>query len=184
MNKFFKSASNRFTKIREKEYLISPLSEVDCEIIVELGQIIKKTGLDDVVGILKTYKEEKDEDIRDKLLQWNIDNPKTRVISNKEKAIVTEMEEEVTKYPPFLKIKDLIIRIYDLKGLELYERFNKDEGQYMYGIIINPTPQDAKSIPLYANHKIEFHDDEYRNDVLEKLKEVMADNNTEFIDLT
>ena len=57
MNKFLRSAADRFNNIKEKEYLISPISEIDAEIIIELGQIIKKVGISDVFEILNTYKE-------------------------------------------------------------------------------------------------------------------------------
>ena len=73
MNKYLKSASERFEKIKEKDYAISPMSEVDCEIVVELSQLLSKMGKKDVVEILKNYKYLKDEEVRDQLLQCNID---------------------------------------------------------------------------------------------------------------
>ena len=42
MNQFFKSASERFSKLKKSEYLINPLSEIDAEIIGELSEILKK----------------------------------------------------------------------------------------------------------------------------------------------
>jgi hypothetical protein len=182
MNKFLKSASDRFEKIKEKDYLINPMSEVDCEIIVELGQILNKAGLKDVCDILKSYKENKDEDTRDDLLQWNIDNPTIKTgIGSLVDSVAKEMAEETKKKCPFLKIGEIRMKVYDLLGFKLFEELKEDN--YIYGIIINPVPEHTKQIPIYANEKIEWYSEEDRNRVLTKLESYCLDNGVDFIDL-
>ena len=83
MNHFFKSASERFSKLKKSEYLINPLSEIDAEIIGELSEILKKFNANETVAILKQYKELKDSEIRDMLLQLNMDLSKRPVKSTK-----------------------------------------------------------------------------------------------------
>jgi len=182
MNQFLKSASDRFNKVKEKEYLIAPLSEIDCEIFIELGQILKKAGCKEALDILKNYKEYKDSEVRDNLLQWNIDNPFLGKSSAGAIHDVIESEKEEVDYPPMLKVGDLMLKVNHLLGLEQYETVDS-EGNEKYGLIINPTPEQAKSIPMYANKRIEWFSEEDRNKVISNLKSVYEENNTEFIDL-
>ena len=157
MNKYLKSASERFEKIRGKEHLINPISEIDCEIVIELGQILMKAGLKDVCEILKNYKYSKDKEVRDNLLQWNIDHPilKSGIANLVDKVAqdIVDEDKDAKKKCPFLKIGDLRLKVYDLLGFELYERMEEgsDFALYKYGILINPTPDHAKQIPAYSN---------------------------------
>ena len=144
MNKFLKSASERFDKIKGRDFLINPISEVDCEIIIELGQILFKAGLTDVTAVLKTYKELKDLDVRDALMQWNIDNPslkKVTVIKQAEKDKQTE-EIENQDLPVYFQLQNILIHEQTLRGIKLYERFDESREDYVYGIIINPMPEE------------------------------------------
>lgn len=186
MNKYQKSAAERFDKIVNKDFFINPMSTVDNEIMIEIGQILKKAGVDEVFQILQSYKEVKDSDVLEQLMNWNLDNPKFRNKKNVEdvKGAIQDILNPVpVKFPPFLQIGDLALKIYDLHGFRLCERFDH-EGNEKYGIIINPTPDHAKQIPLYANYNVEWYSEENRTKVLDKLKTVCLENNTEFVDLT
>lgn len=186
MNKYLNSAKERFCKISDKDYLIHPISEIDCEIFIELAQIIKKAGLSEVIEIIKEYKGIKDAEIRDDLLQWNIDHPTLGIakLINKIVDKATEEEEEI-KPPAFLQIGDIRVHQYDLRGIERYERFDEKREDYIYGIIINPMPEgfNMKSIPMFANHKIEYSDEQNRNEVLKKLSEFLLDRGIQTINL-
>ena len=185
MNKFLKSANERFDKIKPKDYLINPISEEDCEIVIELMQILKKNNIEDIFQIMNQYKELKDGEIRDTLMQWNIDHPfgTEKDVSNKQKEQVDKIvEEEIKAYAPFIQIGDLTLKIYDLHGFELYERIDKEDN-FKYGIKINPTPDHVKSIPLYSNYCTEWYVEQNRNMVLEQLKSVAEEQGTNFIDL-
>lgn len=188
MNKYLNSARERFSKISDKDYLIHPISEVDCEIFVELAQILKKAGLEEVVQIIKEYKGIKDLEIRDDLLQWNINHPQLGTTKLINKIADKAGEEGEDKYPPppaFLKIGDLLVREFDLRGIEKYERFDERKEDYVYGIIINPMPEgfNIKNIPMFANSKIEYSDEQNRNTVLRKLSEFLLEQEVQTINL-
>lgn len=176
MNKYLKSAVERYNKEFNKELLIHPISEIDVEIITELVQILKKSGRSDILELMKSYKELKDEEIRDQLLQWNIDHPANKVITTENK------EEEPIKYPPMIQIGDSVLKINFLYGFDLYENTDSN-GSVKFGIILNPTPDHVKQVPYYANHKIEWFSEEDRNNVLDRLKFLLAERGTDFIDL-
>jgi hypothetical protein len=181
MNKFLKSASDRFQKIQEKEYLIHPISEIDCEIIVELGQILKKAGLEDVVQILNSYKSLKDEEIRDELLSWNIDHP---AVSKSADETASNEKEEPLKKAPFVWIGDNLMKIYDLIGLSVYERFDEEYQGFKFGVTINPTPEHTLKKPMFADTNIEWFSDEDRKQFISNLESLCAEYGVDLINLT
>lgn len=180
MNKFFKSAVDRYNKLKgDKDFLINPISEEDAEIIDELRVILKKLGRDDVLELLRSHKEEKDVEIRDKLLQWNIDHPSLGLKGLVDKVaddIVNGNDSEKQQWQ-FFKIDSLSIRSYHLLGFEEFEKNDK------FYIKINPTPDHAKSIPLYANYLIEYESEEYRNQVIENLQNFLGDQGVDTIEM-
>lgn len=188
MNKYLTSAKERFSKISDKDYLINPISEVDCEIFIELAQILKKAGLSEVIEIIKEYKGIKDLEIRDTLLQWNIDHPIlgiTKLVNKIADKAAEEGEEEKYKPPVFFKIGDILIHQYDLHNIIKYERFDEKREEYFYGLIINPMPEgfNVKSVPPFANYKIEYSDESNRNEVLKKLAEFLLEREIKTINL-
>ena len=170
MNVFFKSAVERFNKLKkEKEFLIAPISQEDAEIIDELRVILKKSGRDDVCEILKTYKEYKDSEIKDTLLQWNIDHVSLglkKLIDKTAEKLSDEVDEQERTWS-FIEIGDLSLRSFDILGYERLEKRDK------YCIKLNPTPDHAKSIPLYANYIIEFESEDYRNKIIDNLTDFL-----------
>lgn len=188
MNKYLNSAHERFSKISDKDYLIHPISEVDCEIFIELGQILKKAGLNEVIEIIKEYKGVKDAEIRDDLLQWNIDHP-TLGVAKLVNKIADKMadggEEEEVPLPAFLQIGDIQIHQFDLRGIKKYDRFDEKKDDYVYGLIVNPMSDgfNLKNVPMFANHAIEYNNEENRNEVLKKLSEFLLEQKTRTINL-
>ena len=179
MNKFFKSAVDRFHKIKERDYLISPISEIDAEIIVEIGQILKKVGLDSVNIILANWKENKDEEVRDDLLQWNIDdsNIKKQTVGQVMTEAVDKLVEEARKPEPTIEIREIITGIYNIVAIESGEDLINDR----FWIIINPTPEGTKRVPIFANRKILYCDEESRDSALESIKEALRKDGSEYI---
>jgi len=190
MNKFLNSASERFDKLKGRDFLINPISKADCEIVIELGQILKKVGLTEILQILDSYKELKDEEIRDRLLQWNIDNPTWGIkkLANKlANQIVGDEEDEETKLfsPVYFKIKEFMFHQYDFRGLKTFEKFDEAKADYVYGIILNPVPDSMplKSVPPYANERVEFNTEEDRNVVLKGLSDFLKGRGFDTINL-
>jgi hypothetical protein len=178
MNDYLRAASKRYEKIVEKEYLINPISSIDCEIVTEIREILKKLGGENVAEILKEYKGIKDEEIRDSLLQFNIDFKKEKPKS------ADDLEEENKDYsiPPLVLIGNIAIGAQNFYGYETFEEVN-EEYEYVYGIKINPTPEGVKNLPLYANYKIVYEDEENRKEVLERLISFIKKNGREIENL-
>jgi flavodoxin len=188
LNKYLNSARERFSKISDKDYLIHPISEVDCEIFIELAQILKKAGLSEVIEIIKEYKGIKDAEIRDTLLQWNIDHPTlgiTKLVNKIADKVSEDEEEDLFTKPAFFEIGDILINQYNLHGVIKYERFDDRQDDYVYGIIINPMPEgfNMKSVPIFANHKIEYSEESNRNEALKKLSEFLLECGIQTINL-
>ena len=180
MNKFFQSAIKRFDDLLPKNkksgFLINPISKEDSEIINELKVIIKKAGLNEVSEILKNYKEYKDSEIFDSLLQWNIDHPNLKVNSNGE-----NIEENNFRRIAFLKIKEVIISQFDLKGFKLIEEVK--DGDIEFSLMLNPTPEEAHSIPYFSNYIVKFADEEDRDNTINQLKSFFDENNIDILEL-
>lgn len=180
MNKFFQSAIKRFNDLLHKNkkdgFLINPISKEDAEIINELKVIIKKAGLSEVLEILKNYKEYKDSEIFDSLLQWNIDHPNLRVNGNNENS-----EENNSRRISYLKIKEVIISQFDLRGFKLIEEVK--DGDMEFSLMLNPTPEEARSVPYFSNYIVKFVDEEDRDNTIDQLKLFLDKNNIDILEL-
>lgn len=176
MNKQLKSAVSRFDEIKKNDYLISPISQLDAEIFIELTQIISKFGGDNIVQILKEYKFKKDEEIRDDLLQWNIDNPNFKKDEN------IKSQEPQKKIWPFLRIQDRVIRAWDIGAWNEEEEIDEN-GNFKFYIILNPLPEgyDLKKVPKYSNERITFDSFENRKIVLDNLEAYFSHNGIDLL---
>ena len=189
MNKFFRSAIERFSKLKgEKEFLINPISEPDSEIIVELTQILKKAGLNEVNEILKSWKENKDIEIRDELLQYNIDHPHLgikKLVDKIADKISDEIDEEEQPTPSYIKIQNIMLYERDLYGVESYDRYDKEKEDYIFGIRLNPMPLEhkMKNVPLWADYNVEFTTEEERDTVLNNIEQFLQDKGFNIIEM-
>lgn len=197
MNKYLKSASNNFEKIKQKDYLISPISEIDCEIIVEIVELFKKANISNVVEVLKNYKFLKDEEIRDQLLDCNTnfkqysvendfdedldeDNPDS--LKSKAHLINTikKLKELLDKKIEFITINEDRINSHLIFGFTIKEEYNEDEC-YVGKLILNPTDKLATKIPLYANYELTFYDEDKLQSTVEFLEKQLEKANIKFI---
>jgi hypothetical protein len=182
LNKFFKSASERYNKLCEKNYLINPMSEIDLEIVGELKVVLDKVGLNEVNEILKNYKEYKDIEIFETLLNWNIEHPKVNFLKNKGGVQdMTDGSFDEQPRPAFISIGDAFIRDFDIKGFQLIDEIRN--GEEFYAIKINPTPDDVLKLPYWANHIVPFSDIESRDETLLKLKNYLSSREIDIIEL-
>ncbi len=188
MNDYLKSAVKRFNDKFKKEFLINPISSIDAEILTEIKQVIKKAGLNEVNAILDEYKFKKDEEIRDDLLQWNIDNPKIgKSVGELVDGVIKEFSEDFEEksiFPPILTIGSINVRVNDIINWRKFEELGEDD-EYIFGILINEIPEnaDVKNVPIYCNERIVFYSEEERNNVIENLIQFMRSNGTNVIDL-
>lgn len=178
MNKYLKSAVERYQSYIEKlkpgGFLINPISKIDVEIFEEIRIILTKLFQNDVVEILKNYKEFKDEEVRDSLLQWNIDNPSF------EKGKDSREKDK----PVFFELNGLFLREYHLIGIELFEQVSTEEPyEVEFCIKLNPTPEEASKIPFYSNYIVKYRDEEEREEVIDRLKSYLNERNFSIVRL-
>lgn len=202
MNNYLKAAIERYKKLLPKDkkegYLINPISEVDCEIIVELQELLKKHGNDEALSILREYKGQvKDSEIRDQLIQCNIN---TRDFSLDEaydeigEEFDDEDEDDIKKLRK--KIKELLEIINNNKRkfviiqgqrfvTNLIFSYKKDDfssiDKELYRLVINPVRDDLTKIPIYANTEFYFEDEEDCDHTIESIDVALEKADVEFI---
>lgn len=183
MNNYLKSASKRFTEIKKSDYLINPISELDCEIMIEISELFKKLGASHVSEILKNYKCLKDEEIKDQLMQANIDFNQEKIksedeVTEKKKNLFKELLELFDMFKYFLVIGDERI---DTKYIFGYKKDNNEDFSEYY-IILNPlNVENMKSLPFYTNHRFTFYDEEERDKMIETIDNLLKEKDVKFV---
>lgn len=160
MNKYLKAASDRYPdEIKDK--LIHPISDIDGQIVTEIIELFKKLRFKNVVDILNDYKYKSDEDIALALLDVN-----TNITNNKDAD---------NSNPLFLRYLNTCGRRLDLFLLIGYDSVDwvSEKDGIIYVIRLNPTPDNAKQVPFYANEILEYDNLEDRDSVLKKLDDYM-----------
>jgi len=173
MNQYLKSASKAYEKLKNKDYLINPISEIDGEIITEIVEIFKKLGVNNVVEILRNYKYQKDEEIRDQLLQVNID-----FNSEKSEELKPSKDKVLKKQIIVLKEHNLMAKF--IFGFKFSEDYDSDDN-FLGKIILNPTRHDVTNLPIYANYEVCSNDEEEFEDLKKQIEEQLMKIGVEFI---
>lgn len=157
MNQHLEAAYKRDT--RKKIFLINPISKVDAEIIFELSISLGRVGLkgEQLKSIIENYKFLKDTDIRDSLLQFNIDNP----------LLPAEVEEEDDNKRRFVDFDGEIVeqRLIKTVGKDSYYNFENKKMEYF--IIIN---KDLEEKYMLTNGTFKYSSEELRDKKLNELK--------------
>ena len=192
MNKYLKSASENFEKIKPKDYLISPISSTDGEIMTEIIELFKKCNQTGVVEILKQYKFLKDEEIRDQLLDCNTKfNRKELDKSIREYQDLLDDEEGDPFVENLKKIADSKIDFVIIDNERIEARlifgyrdkrgYNFDDDTFVGHLILNPCDKNATKVPLYANYTFTFYDEEELNETIELLDKQLEKANIKFV---
>ena len=172
MNKYKQEAVKRYSQKFKEEFLINPISTLDAEIITELEEILKKGKLLGAAEIMKRYKYDKDSDIRDELLQLNMELS-SKVAEKATKDAGLEEEPEEKKREPFFLFNDYMgftIKRNLILGFRAIWFDTKEEGE-VYSILLNETPDGTKNLPMYSNFVLSYEDEESRDEDLEALRE-------------
>lgn len=180
MNKVLQSAIDRYNELSKKNFLIHPISQEDAEIMIEIVQALKRFNANELIKILEGYKFEKDSEVRDTLMQWNIDHP---IKPTKIEEKVVEDKEKVPP-APFIQIANRTLRAFHIFAWDELDEID-DDGDCTYSIVLNPMPEgvDLKKIPLYANEKIVCNSEDHRNKILTNLKSHYREQlNIDFLD--
>lgn len=183
MNSYFKAAIERYNKLfskKQKEnggYLINPISEVDSEIIIELKELLKKAGFDQVTEALREYKGGiKDLDILDGLRQCNLDIKDKRL---EEEGGEFNHKEETVRYREFIELNGDKLDVHYIFGYHLKDLsdFNQEE----YQIIINPIDIDLTTKPLFSNRKFTFLNGEEFKEAIYSLDKQLREAKIKFV---
>ena len=170
MEKHLQSATERY---EQEESKISPISSMDAEIIVELGEIFGKLDQPELKSAIKQWKSLPDEKIRDILLGWNIEHQKGD--ASVKEGTSKKKEEKVTLKRKFLDFKGRIFDSYFIRTIEKDFKFNSKEGAAFHCLVFN---KDIEGI--YHNLVIDFGNEKLRDDAYRELKILLE--NTGFIE--
>jgi hypothetical protein len=164
MKDHLKAAVKRYP-VNLENSLIHPLSNIDAEILVEIGEILRKAKLDSVKKILDGFKYLKDAQIYDALLQWNIDNPEKKESSTDVDTIESEGKSKVAPSHTrnFISFKDFRIDLALIRSYEKKDEFNFAKGQMEYFIIINNIPDTTGVTNAESNKVVRYIDMELRD---------------------
>lgn len=172
MNKYLKSAINRYEELKSGKTLIHPISEIDVNIIERLIHLFNNK---EITSIMEVYKFEKDEDILKRLAEVKLFKPIEKI-----KSIIGEIEEPKKKVD-VIELDGEMIKLKEIYGVKSLDTniYSKDTGTVLerFLIILNPLPDiDVSRVPLYADYKLEFDYEEDRDRVYDYIRENLNNN--------
>jgi hypothetical protein len=176
MKNYFKNIIKKYENVfGEKEFAISPISKPDVEIFIEILEALKKIDgfPGDLLEILNSYKDIKDDVIFEQLVDWNLDHQE-----GYENNKSTSSKKECDLIPPkyFINIQDVKIcsdYIYSYEKADLWD-FDKQKNSYL--IILNASPPDATKVATYSNRTFKFYNEEDRDNEFESLDNFFKNN--------
>jgi hypothetical protein len=173
MKKHLKQASEFYKEFFSKEQTIYPISEIDCEIICEIIELFKKCNYSDIATIIDKWKHSKDIEVRDALLEFNI-NFKKDIITNSQEA--GNPLSKLFTPPKFIKLKS---GAYYLNEIFFYckEEGFYDSDNFYYTILLNKMP-DTMQTRLYMDEHIKYKSEEERDREYDKLEEALKESGT------
>jgi hypothetical protein len=183
MKEHLKSASARYKQDGVK---ITPISEIDAEIITEISQALLKIGEDKLKGIVDQWKFLKDEDVRDLLLDWHLNTKDKRLVNpddlngelgtNDPKAEKGSRKEKDSFFVrPFIDFQGMILDVYNIKSFTKELRYDHDDSRLVWEIIVN---KDMKTDLPYTNKVFPFYTEKFRDDAWGTLKEMLEETKT------
>lgn len=170
MNVYLDSAVKRYELGMKEDFLITPISRIDAEITVEVIEILKKLGDTGSVEILKKFKNLKDEEIRDQLMQYNMD------LSSKNLGDKLQEEGRKGRKRNFINIQGIRMELGYIHSWQKKDRYNEVEKRMDFGVIINKVDADTDKILLESNIFIPFQYEINRNEYLVKLDSILSEN--------
>jgi hypothetical protein len=178
MKDHLKAASDRYPKNLENS-LIHPISNIDAEIFIEIGQILKKAGLEEVKKIWDSFKFLKDAQVRDSLLQWNIDNSQGKENSTDVDTIEKQGKSGTGSLfvRNFIAFKDFRLDVSLIRSYERKDEFNFIKNLMEYFILINKIPETTSVINAESNKIIRYTDMKLRDDDFNVLDSFMMSFN-------
>jgi len=168
-----KESLRKNIKKSSKPIQVSLLSELDAEIMDNLIVALGKLNATKIKAILDDYKIKPDSEIRDALLDYNLNfDSSDKVNQNKYNYIRN-----------FIDIGNVSLEVKYIKKIGTYENYDYEKADttddcWVYYILIN---EDESSIMTYANTAIAFSNFEEREKTLAQIKEKLKKYNIIFI---
>jgi hypothetical protein len=163
---------------------------MDGEIITELYELFKKADQKEVVEVLKQYKFLKDEEIRDQLMECNLNFKKSEVDVDEngkqppsmQKLLDTikKLKDLLAKKTEFIVLNGERIAAYTLYGYRSEREYDTDV-VFKGRLILNPCDIIATKVPLYANHTFEFFDEKELDDTIDLLDSLLKRSSIKFV---
>lgn len=178
IKKYLDAAIKRYKESFKKRVYIHPISQIDAEIIAELQIMFDKTRHGKSIEcILNDYKCDPDKEILERLRDLNKET-KTLAEQLADRLInsFTESENEEAAKSFFFETQGKFIKKRCIFGVEAITEVEKHQGKSfdVYKIILNPLHgQDLKSVPPYADVKLEFFSEEERDAEYERIKAIL-----------
>ncbi len=156
MKNYLKAATESFEKLKVGKKLINPISGIDAEIVFETINYLKKINQFQLWTILESWKYLKDEEIRDQLLQLNIDTVQKPTFKDKLGELVDSVDEVIEEKKwkkPFVKLKNRTIELERVSDIKSYNEWNTISSKEKYFILIN---EAEKCTGLCVNILVEY----------------------------
>lgn len=177
MKNHLKSAGERFDKLSDQEFKISPISTIDGEIITEIVEYLKKVGEVNLVHAIEQWKYLKDEEVRDIILEMNTNFHQEEGGLDILENMLGGKKGKGSFVREFIRFRGVRIDTYFITSILKEEGFNKNR-EYEFRIVIN------KDLPEQApvkNIEFCFNTDEEREAALEELDEILEGKNIKFL---
>lgn len=180
MEKHLQSAVQRF---EQEESNIHPISSIDAEIIVEIGQVLDKLKQPELKSIIRQWKSLKDEQIRDMLLEWNTSHPKEYDGDDDDHIDPSKSKKKPSKdqknpfIRKFMDFRGKMLDTFFIKTIEKDFRFDEKERGAFHCIVFN-----AGIEGMYYNLTFNFGNERIRDNAYSDLKVLLESTyNIEFI---
>lgn len=153
-----------------KKFFINPISKEDAEIVSYLLTTIKEVA-PSVYGSMSEYKMLADIDILQRLAlsteKFFKDRAKVKMDKEHLAAFTSQDPETVS---PWVDMKDEFESVIDLRHLfHVSKSIDADK----YSILINKTPDNVKSVPIFSNTIFFYSNESDRDDMYNFLKGVL-----------
>lgn len=145
--------------------IIAPISKIDVDIVNELVELFKKIGVTEVPAIMNNYKLNPDESIIEKLTELNIKG-------NKSPSNDRESKDQLPYWIHFNDIDSNRILRFNLIHFKKIDSVGHKKDKW--GIMLNETPDNAKTVPMHSNSVFIYDEEEDRDEDM-KLLESLAD---------
>lgn len=138
--------------------VVAPISENDAKIFVLLKEIFRLIDRNDVVNILKFFKDKSDQEILYKLEEW--------------------IKEPSLSHKIMIEIENKFFNVAFLSSITCRDEYDTNKNKIIYKIILN---EDESEKLLFCNTEIVFTTCKKRDECIVKLKSKLKYHGIKFI---